>query len=147
MEKVIETYKLCGSIAIWKYKEYNRNSLGWHISMDSVGRKSLIELIVLMLKSPWPSRKIVNLTDPFEMDICKVNYNSKKNDVAIPKTLFLDYKKEAGSLWNLQRINSQLILSVGTQKLLALQENLANNAFDSAMCDDEGNDSDLLNFW
>ncbi len=67
MDRVI-AWKQSGRISLWRYTENERNYPGWNLNADSVGCKSLLELVDALVAESCGSRTI-NLTEPSQAQL------------------------------------------------------------------------------
>jgi len=144
MDKEIEKHKTFGRIACWKFKENLKNYPGWNICFDAIGRESIIALLDKMDWSEWPSKKSINITDPLEI---KQEWILNNGKIFIPKSIIIKNKKEPRDLWSLKVIDDKLIISIGSEKLTELKNNIKKEIFDEAMVGNESENNNLLYFW
>lgn len=144
MDKEIQKYKLTGKIACWQFLENSRNYPGWNICFDESGRISLVALFEKMEESNWPSKKEIKLHDPLELD---QNWIKSIGNYSIVESIIISNRKEPLDLWKLNANNSELTISIGSDKLNELRSAIDNRFFDRALSGDQENDSDLLYFW
>jgi hypothetical protein len=113
-----------------------------NISLDQVGRKSLIELIELMLSSPWSSKKTIHLTSPLDLgqdwitDVGPFRHFDK-----------LVLVRSAGTSGQFQIFEDRTLVELHftDEKLHEFKQHLINGTFDQGMR--TSNLSDHLVFW
>jgi len=144
MDKEIQRYKFIGKIACWKFIENTRNYPGWNICFDDSGRASLIGLLEKMKESDWPSKKEIQMGDPFEMN---QDWIRNVGIYRFAGSIIISNKKEPLDLWKMNENNSKLTISVGNDKIDILKSAIKNQFFDRALSGVQENDSDVLYFW
>ena len=144
MDKKIQKYKIEGKIAFWKFMENSKNYPGWNISFDKIGRQSLIELLEMMNNSQWPSKKELKLSSPFELNQDWIKTNGT---FQLAESVIISNKKTPIDLWELKDNNSNLIISIGNDKLFELKSKIVEQIFDECIYGNKDVDSDILYFW
>ena len=140
MDSTIEKYKHSGSIALWQFPG-SKNYSGWNITLDENGRKSLLDLLKLMSKNQWPSRKLIDLSDPLLMGQDWIK--SVGNRVVYNKVLISFRPEENLFLFDDNDSNPKILL--GPTKLKELEGMLMKNAFDEGIISSD--EVNTLFFW
>jgi hypothetical protein len=73
MKEKIEKQKFDGNVYAWKYLENSRNYPGWNFTVDKTGSGSLLELLDLMKRCEWSSKKEIQTSTPTERQISVPN--------------------------------------------------------------------------
>ena len=73
MKAQIEKFKLDGKVYAWTYKDNQNNYPGWNFTVDKTASESLTELIDLMDKCEWSSKKTFGLEMPSDKQISVPN--------------------------------------------------------------------------
>ena len=144
MDKKIEKYKVAGNVACWRFSDNVKNYPGWNICFDSTSRSEIITLLEMMDKSEWPSKKSISLSDPLELG---QQWIEEVGKYFAAKSIVISNRKEPGNLWSIVENKNELVISLGTEKLLELRKNLQIEIFDEAMYGDAEGHESLLYFW
>jgi hypothetical protein len=114
-------WKQSGTVYLWRYEENPKNYRGWHLTADSEGVRSLLELIDLMLKSNDEASRTIKTDIPTENEL-KVP-NCKKKAISTTKIVLLN-KKDNSDYWSISEAPGVVTLEAGDKALGQLKDGL-----------------------
>jgi hypothetical protein len=144
MDPMIEKFQVKGSIYFWKYISDQRNYPGWNITADNDACNSMIELLEMMKRSEYPSRKSVK-TCPSTMKQVRMATEGRYKTTELIK---LHFKKEAKNAWTISETKEGLVIVFNTAKLTELKSSFRRiymGKGDFAISD--GQQGNILYFW
>lgn len=106
----VHHWKQKGQLYLWRYEPENKNYAGWHLSGDTDGLSSLVELIQAMESSGTEQYRTVNLAQPGEVQYQIPGCRSKPVPVA---KLRVKYEPRRSSDFELLIQEDVLTLSMG----------------------------------
>lgn len=99
----LNTWKKEGAISIWRYEPKKKNFPGWHMTADSIGYESLIELLSLLKNSIAESKRTIELDSP---DGWSASTELKKT----PEKKVVIQLIDGGEQWKLKNEDGKLII-------------------------------------
>jgi hypothetical protein len=113
--------KWSGSLSLWRFLESAENFPGWHLHGDTKACAHLVEQISQMLCSEVACRLQIPLVPDRPRPV-----NPQAQWIAAHSLqLVFTNISEQGNYWNLKYENPNLTLTVGREKLIALQSALS----------------------
>jgi hypothetical protein len=111
----LNAWKQEGNVYLWRYPDAFRNFPGWHLSADSVGAESLLELLSRLGESAVTAYRTVRITEPTRAVLSVPNNRGGNTRFWSPLRLRLvfDPSDVASTLWELRLEHGQVNLSVG----------------------------------
>jgi hypothetical protein len=148
----VEKWKQDGKLYVWKYRDASPNYSGWHMSADSKGCETLLDLLDRMLSAKWPSKKNLIITRPGKTELAAPNVRGGAAKVISPSNLTLAYPKGQvdGKYWSLDFLKPNLSLRLGLAKVGQLLESvraMSEGQGDFCIGPDEKTQGSLLWFW
>ena len=144
MDRTIEKFQFSGSLYIWKYVDDQSHYPGWNITGDNDGCDSLIELLEIMDKSDYPSRKSIK-TVPVTANQVKVANGGRYKAT---ESLKLDYKRYGQIEWKTSETKDGLLIEFNKDKIKELKtsiQKIKKGNGDFAVSDSL--DDNVLYFW
>ena len=122
----VNTWKQSGKIYLWKYEENTKNYPGWHLHANNEGCASLQELIELMVKAKFSSERTISIIPPTaKILMVPNNKGGKAKWLSVDRIKVKFVKGESDSEeWSLQHKHPQLFLTIGENKLKALEKGI-----------------------
>jgi len=109
MREEILKFEVKGDISVWKYVDGTKNHEGWHIYVSSEARESIIQLLKLLKKVKYASKKAIYLSPPKEEIIGVPNNFYGLAPYRYKRILFLNSKKD----WDTFAINeNEMIVEI-----------------------------------
>ena len=123
MKEKIEKQNIDGKVYVWKYLENSRNYPGWNFTVDKTGSRSLLELLDLMKRCEWSSRKEIQISNPTENQI-KVPNNQKGNAKwkTVSKLILSSKKVAEKELWKVIENETEIEIQFGENKLIEFEK-------------------------
>jgi len=136
-------WKQSGNVYLWRYVENPKNYRGWHLTADSKGVWSLIELIDLMLKSNDETKRTIKSNIPTENELGVPN--CKKKAISTAKIVLLN-KKDNNEYWSISEAQGVVTFEAGDNALRRLKDGLTDvqNKKDDYFIGEKGHE---LWFW
>ncbi len=149
MKSLIEKYKVKGKVYAWTYKNNPNNYPGWNFTVNKTASKSLIELLDLMNKCEWSTKKTIKLEVPTDLQIrVPNNQNGIARWETIPKLTLKHIKKEPENHWLIKNSIDCIEVQFGTNKLIELQNTIKIIPEGKGdFCISNKNCEDILYFW
>lgn len=116
------TWKQAGSIALWRYTENIRNYPGWHITADSAGSASLVDLLDAFAADGVPVSRTLAISTPTTAILAVPNNRSSAWRSASKLRLSLSANE---SEWLFPDFLEPAELTIGAQWLLELRRGIA----------------------
>jgi hypothetical protein len=149
MKEKIQKYKINGEVYTWTCKDNNRNYPGWNFMIDKNGVENLIELLDLMKKCEWSSKKTIRIENPTDSQLrIPNNLNGKAKWKTKDKLILNCRKTEPENYWLIKETDKELEFRFGGQKLIDLQNaisRIGKGNGDFAISDN--NEENILYFW
>ncbi len=114
-------WKQSGRLYLWRYEDNPKNYCGWHLTADSEGVRSLLELIGLMLKSKDESYRTIKLYQTTGHELRVPNCRSRA--ISCSK-LILKNKKDNEDNWNISDQQGIATIVAGDDSLSNLMAGL-----------------------
>ena len=118
-DEAVTRWQQRGNIYLWQYPNRNKRGwFGWNISCDVAGAASIGELVALLLASPHPSRRRLQIAS-FESNRFDLDEARFANDFTLvhPHTV-------APESWQLTHENGNVSLILGTTRLREFGESI-----------------------
>ncbi len=109
------------NVYLWRYEENPKNYRGWHLTADSKGVRSLLELIDLMLKSSVPTRRTIKSSILTEKELSVPN--CKKKAISAAKIVLLN-KKDDNEYWSISETQGTVTFEGEDNALRKLKDGL-----------------------
>jgi hypothetical protein len=126
MDDTVKRWRLQGDVYLWRYKGNARNYPGWHLTADTPGCASLLELIDLMRDSQFLSEAPIRLSQPTLRQISVPNA-PLEHDPAKSLAVYHSPKLVADH-WRLSENDGRVRLEVGHDSLSELRKGIADVA-------------------
>lgn len=149
MKDKIEKLNIEGKVYAWKYLENSRNYPGWNFTVDKNASERLLELLDLMRKCEWSTKKEIKTSTPTENQL-KVpnNQNGSAKWKAVSKLILNSKKVPQKELWQVIEKENEIEIHFGENKLIEFEKAISGISKGigdfSISCDSEKN---LLYLW
>ena len=132
-DPLIEHWKQRGRICLWRFPDQTRNYPGWEFWADAAGCLSLIDLLGLMLASPWTAKKTIELADASSVVMLPGNPATEK--WRSPKAFTIHYPKDKvpDNHWKWEGSLVRPLLKLGrarVEELMAAMESVSKGVGD-----------------
>ena len=149
MKEKIEKQKINGKVYVWKYLENSRNYPGWNFTVDKIGSGSLLELLDLMKRCEWSSRKEIQISNPKENQL-KVpnNQNGSAKWKTVSKLILSSKRNAEKELWKVIVKETEIEIEFGENKLIEFEKAISGipkGIGDFAISSDS--EEDILYLW
>ena len=94
MREKIAKFEVKGDISVWKYVDGTKNHEGWHIYVSPEASQSIIQLLKLLKKVEYATKKAIYLSPPEEEIIGVPNNYYGLAPYRYKRILFLNSKKD-----------------------------------------------------
>ena len=149
MKEKIVKQKIDGKIYTWKYIENSRNYPGWNFTVDKTGSNSLLELLDLMKRCEWSSRKEMQISTPTENQIrVPNNQNGNAKWKTVSKLILSSKKVTEKELWKVLERENEIEIQFGENKLIEFEKAISGipkGIGDFSISSNQ--DEDILFFW
>jgi hypothetical protein len=109
----LNTWKKKGSISIWRYEPKKNNFPGWHMTADSAGYDSLLELLELLKASAPESKRTLALEVPDRWSASSELKKTAEKKVVIQLT-------GSEECWKLTNEDGKLFITLNVQGISIL---------------------------
>jgi hypothetical protein len=119
----IQKWNQQGKVYLWRYEGPPRNYPGGHLTADHAGVRSLIQLLELILNSPYSAKALINLSQPAEGELDVPNCSAR----CMPcRRWLLVYRGDTQDkeLWKLSLSNEEVVLETSRQGMESLLKGL-----------------------
>lgn len=106
-------WKQRGNIYVWRYDKNPRNYYGWHLTADSMGCESLIELLLEFMPSESGFFRTIRLAKPTHN---QYRVPGCKNKI-VAETKLVMSKSDISEDWDISNSEGKLKIHLGTDQI------------------------------
>jgi hypothetical protein len=117
----VDAWKQQGQIFLWRFSGETRNFPGWNFCADEAGCESTAQLLQLMQRARWASKRTLHVTRVPD-EFINPREPAARSRLIVPRHLTLSYRRDRveSSHWHWDGNWSEPTVLFGTEKLSEL---------------------------